>query len=91
MSSGQPVGILNRDQIIRTLSQQGTNELIVHVMDDKLIFLDANIPLEEAYEQMQQQQTTMVLVKENNDFVGIVDTENILEFILVKNATTATR
>lgn len=90
MSVGQPVGILNRDQIIRTLSQQGTNELIVHVMDNKLIFLDANIPLEEAYEQMQQQQTTMVLVKESNNFVGIVDTENILEFILVKNATVAT-
>jgi hypothetical protein len=35
---------------------------------------------------MQQQQANFVLVNENDRFIGIVDNENILEFILVKSA-----
>ena len=42
--------------------------------------------LSEALQQMQQQQANFVLVKENDHFVGIIDNENILEFILVKSA-----
>jgi Zn-dependent protease/CBS domain-containing protein len=81
-----PVGTLNRDDIIRALSQKGDAEPVAFVMDTNLVFIDAHLPLEEAYQQMQQQQANFVLVKENDRFIGIVDNENILEFILVKSA-----
>lgn len=85
MENDQPVGTLNRDEIIKALSEKGENEIIFNVMNRNLTFLDANSSLENAYQQMHQHSTLMP-VMENNQLIGTLDTENILELIMVKDA-----
>lgn len=85
MENQQPVGTLDRDEIIKALSSQGENSIIHNVMNKELLFLNAEMPLEDAW-QMIQQHKTLIPVYTNNKLTGTLDTENILEFIMIKNA-----
>lgn len=80
------VGTLNRDEIIKALTEQGGNEIIRNIMNRDLIFLNPESPLENAYQQAQQHKSTLMPVVVNNHLIGTLDTENILEFIMVKDA-----
>jgi len=86
MENSIPVGTLNRDEIIRALSENGESETIYAVMNRELIFLDADLPLEKAFQQIQQHKSSLIPVKSNGHLVGTIDVENILEFLMVKNA-----
>ena len=77
------VGTLNRDQIIMALSKKGEDEFIYNVMDRNLIFLDSNSLLENVFELIQQNKSTLMLVMENNKLAGTLDIENLMEFILI--------
>lgn len=55
-------------------------------MNRELIYLDANLPLEEAYQLIQQSKTSLMPVLQNNILIGTLDTENILEFIMIIDA-----
>lgn len=81
-----PIGTLSRDEIIKALSEKGESEIIENVMSKDLIFLNANTPLEEAYQKGLANHTSLMLVMENNQLIGTLDTENILEFIMIKDA-----
>jgi Zn-dependent protease/predicted transcriptional regulator len=82
----KPIGTLNRDEIIKALSEKGENEMISKVMNKDVIFLEANLPLAKAYQQIQQHPSTIMAVMESDKLVGALDTENILEFIMIKDA-----
>lgn len=82
----KPIGTLSRDEIIKALSEKGENEIIFHIMNKNLTFLEADSSLENAYQQVHQHKTTLMPVIENNKLIGVLDTENILEFIMVKDA-----
>lgn len=77
------VGTLNRDQIILALSKKGDDEFIYNVMDRNLIFLDSDSLLDNVFELIQQNKSTLMLVMENNELAGALDIENLLEFILI--------
>lgn len=84
--NSQPIGTLNRDEIIKALSEKRESEIIENVMNRNLIFLNASTPLEAVYQQSLANQANLMLVMENNQLIGTLDTENILEFIMVKDA-----
>ena len=87
MEEGTPVGTLNSDQIIMALSKKGEEEFIYNVMDQNLIFLDANSLLENVFELIQLDKSRLMLVIENNEIVGTVVIENLMEFILINEIT----
>lgn len=82
--NNKPVGTLNRDQIIKALSAKGEDITISSAMDRKLIYLDAETLLENIIEFVYENKTNLMLVTENNELLGTVDTENLLEFIMIK-------
>ena len=84
--NNNPVGTLSRDEIIKALSDKGEDKIIQSVMNKDLIFLNADSPLENAYQQAQQNKSTLMAVMANNQLIGTLDTENILEFIMIKDA-----
>lgn len=88
METNKPIGTLSRDEIIKGLSERGENEIIQNVMNRDLIFLNSDSPLENAYQQAQLNKASLMPVLENNQLIGTLDTENILEFIMVKEALT---
>jgi Zn-dependent protease/predicted transcriptional regulator len=84
--NNKAVGTLTSSEIIKALSATGETEIIHKVMNKNLIFLNVSSSLESAYEQAIQNKTTLMAVEENNQLVGTLDTDNILEFITVKVA-----
>ncbi|WP_367754210.1 M50 family metallopeptidase [Flavobacterium sp. WC2430] len=80
----EPVGTLNRDQIIIALSRSGENTPIINAMNKNLVFLNIDTLLGDIFELVYHNKSNLMLVMENNKLVGTLDTENLLEFILIK-------
>lgn len=79
-----PVGTLNRDQIIEALSKKEEETKLSSIMDSHLILLQADSFLEDIFELVYKNKSTLMLVMENDQLIGTLDTENLLEFILIK-------
>lgn len=79
-----PMGTLNRDQIIEALSKKEEETALSSIIDRNLILLQADSFLEDVFELVYKNKSTLMLVMENNQLIGTLDTENLLEFILIK-------
>jgi Zn-dependent protease len=82
--NNEPVGTLNRDQIIAVLSEKGENTDVRSAMNKNLIYLDVETLLEDIFELVSANKSNLMLVTENGLLVGTLDTENLLEFLLIK-------
>ncbi|SIT10844.1 site-2 protease family protein [Belliella pelovolcani] len=80
------VGTLSKDQIIQGLKEGGSNLKIEEVTDFNPFKIETEESLEEAWRNMMTKQRKVAFVIENGHFLGILDQENITEFILVKSA-----
>lgn len=88
LAQGMPLGIVSRQEIIRVLHTNGGQELVGNAADKQLEYLSADTPLDEAWNRMQQDHKTMMLVLEEGQLKGAVDEESIEEFILQSTART---
>lgn len=79
-----PIGTLNREQIIEALSKKEEETELSSIIDKDLIMLQADSLLEDVFELVYKNKSTLMLVIENNQLIGTLDTENLLEFILIK-------
>lgn len=79
-----PMGTLNREQIIEALSKKEEDVPLSSIMDTDLIILQADSLLEDIFELVYKNKSTLMLVIEDNQLIGTLDTENLLEFILIK-------
>lgn len=85
-SHNNPVGSLSRDEIIQALSNNGNKTTIDTVMNKNILRLNSNEPIEEAYQKLLAKKNGLATVYDGQQFVGVLDTDNILEFIMIKNA-----
>ncbi len=88
MKNSHPFGTLNRDEIIKALTERGESALVLYAMNTEMMTLHPDMPLEEAWGLIQRKKSLMPVLK-NDVLLGVVDTENILEFILVQSALKA--
>lgn len=84
VADNKPVGTLNRNEIIKALTNGLENQPISQVMNPNLLTLDVHLPLEEAFQKLQNH-SGLVPVYNGTELVGTLDLENIMEFIMVKN------
>ncbi len=80
------VGTLSKDQIITGLQNGDENTLIEKVADFDPYKIETENDLEDAWRNMMTKQRKVAFVIENGHFLGILDQDNITEFILVKSA-----
>jgi len=80
------LGILSRDELIKGLSADGNKSKVSDAMRKDYLTLDPDMPLQEVYQKIMQTKCPVAPVMENGKFIGIVDKENIDEFIMVKRA-----
>ncbi|EIM76177.1 peptidase M50 [Nitritalea halalkaliphila LW7] len=80
------VGTLSRDAIIAGLQQGGTDFPIHRVVEKDALRLEVNEGLERAWQRMLEKNVKVALVFDQGTFVGILDQENVAEFVLVRNA-----
>jgi predicted transcriptional regulator len=85
-NNNQPVGTLSRDEIIEALTTKGNNVLVKSVMNKNIESFEAHQPIEKVYQIMAGSKTQLVTIYENKNFIGVLDFENILEYLMVKGA-----
>lgn len=79
------VGTLNSHQIIKALSSNGEEEYIYNIMDKNLVYVDINTELEDIVERVYNKKSAVLLVNENGQLAGILDADNLSEFILINS------
>ncbi|MCU0357605.1 MAG: site-2 protease family protein [Cyclobacteriaceae bacterium] len=83
---GQVVGTLSRDEIIKALREGKSQEAVETSMSRDFISLDVNAPLETAWSQMQTLRKAAAPVFQGGQLVGMMDTENVAEFLMISEA-----
>jgi CBS domain-containing protein len=79
-------GTLSRSQMIKALSEKGNQTAVGAVMHADIPPLSPEMPLEKVYQLFQQGQYPLLPVLKNEKVIGIVDLENVHEFIMIKGA-----
>jgi Zn-dependent protease len=84
---GKVAGALGQHEVIKCLRERGEDVPVGDVMDTDILFLSAEMPLEESLKQMQLRgKQVAVVVNQTGERVGMVDTDNLVEFIMIQNA-----
>ncbi|OEK00999.1 hypothetical protein BFP97_05505 [Roseivirga sp. 4D4] len=85
--SKEVVGTVNRDQIIKSLKVMDHKTTLSSIMNPVLEHIPAETSLKELYTSQILRNNVMVPVTENGEVVGVINLENILEFLAIKQAT----
>lgn len=86
VENGVPAGTLSRDEIIRALRNGKGNAPVREAMDRQFIRLQVNERLEEAWLKLYRNQKSVAPVFQQDNLVGLLDTENISEFLMIREA-----
>ncbi len=82
------VGLLTSAQIIHGLKHQRDHHDIRDIMTSKFRGLDPGEALDQVFEEFQLKKISVLPVIQNDKLLGILNMENVLEFIMVQNALT---
>ncbi len=80
------VGTLSRDEIIRALREGRAQKPVADSMSTEFISLEATMPLEEAWVSLQTKRKTAAPVFTSGKLAGMLDAENIAEFLMINEA-----
>ncbi len=87
---GQPVGSLSREQLIDALSHGKTLDTpLTAILDPDLVTVPPTMPLQEAFRLLHERNKPFLLVSRNGQLLGLIDSENIAEFLLIRQALAA--
>ena len=80
------VGVLTQDDLLKGLQAQGEQYHVGAWMQKEIQSADINEPLEKVLERLQASHCPLISVTENNQLVGIINLDNILELIKIQTA-----
>ena len=86
LEDGQFIGVLARDDFIKALSQQGQNTPVADVIRRNVPAVDSHEMVEMALMRLQESGSKMLPVMHRGHFVGLVTSENITEFLMIRSA-----
>jgi CBS domain-containing protein len=87
--NGQVIGILERDDFIAALSEKGQGTPVLEVMRQNLPSVDSHEMVERALMRLQESGAKTLPVMHGGRFVGLITTENITEFLMIRSALKA--
>jgi Zn-dependent protease/CBS domain-containing protein len=86
VEDGQFIGVLTRDDFIKALSEQGQNVPVVSVIRRNVPSVDSHEMVEMALMRLQESGAKTLPVMHGGRFVGLVTSENITEFLMIRSA-----
>jgi len=86
VEDGQFIGVLTRDDFIRALSQQGQSTPVIDVIQRNVPSVDSHEMVETALTRLQESGAKTLPVMHGGRFVGLVTSENITEFLMIRSA-----
>ncbi|HET9911795.1 MAG TPA: CBS domain-containing protein, partial [Anaerolineales bacterium] len=92
VENGQFIGVLTRDDFIKALSEHGQNTPVIDVIKRNIPSVDSHEMVETALMRLQESGAKTLPVMHGGLFVGLVTSENITEFLMIRSAlSTASR
>ncbi|MFZ5969992.1 MAG: site-2 protease family protein [Bacteroidota bacterium] len=86
IENNQPAGTIGREQIIRAIAELGETATVHQAMDKELLQLDINLSIEAAWREFVLKNKKLALVTDGGQLAGVVDTDNIAEFLMINRA-----
>ncbi len=86
LQDGTVIGILERKDLIRGLSERGPDACVSQIMRTEFPLIDASEPLEVAVERQRGAALGVLPVIQRGKLVGLLTWENLSEFLLIKSA-----
>lgn len=84
MEKEQIVGLLDRNLVIRVLGERGVNAEVRDVMQQNLASVPEEMALDKVYDQLSLRKQSIFPVLRDGQVQGIIDSENILEFLMIQ-------
>jgi stage IV sporulation protein FB len=85
--AGRPVGVLGRNELIKSLKQRGPDALVSDAMTAPLASVSHRACLDEAFRVLQEKSAPAVgIVDPDGRLVGLVTSETIAEMLMVQDA-----
>jgi Zn-dependent protease len=88
-ANGSVLGILERDTFINALARRGQSVPVVDVMRPNLPSVDSHEMVETALMRLQESGAKALPVVHGGQLVGLITTENITEFLMIRSALKA--
>lgn len=79
-------GTISRSELLKSLSEKGEDAYLGDCMNPDLSIVPANASVEAGYDSIQKSSSKLLVVMDQENLVGIVDPENILEFVMTRRA-----
>ncbi len=86
-SEGDYAGILTKNDLINGLNAHGRETKIKDVMRKEIEAVHTDTPLFEVFQDMQKNRNHLLPVIVDDEFMGVLDIENLNEFFLIRKAT----
>jgi len=86
IQDGQVVGILDRDTFMKALSEHGQSTTVAEVMRQDVTEIDSHEMVEAALRLLQENGSKTLPVTHNGQLVGLVTSENITEYLMIRSA-----
>jgi Zn-dependent protease/predicted transcriptional regulator len=86
IDQGTPYGIIDRNDIIRGIKEFDESQSVQHIAQKDLTIVDSTTPLNDVFMEFRRKRTPLILVMDHNQLVGIIDTDNIAELIMIHQA-----
>jgi Zn-dependent protease/predicted transcriptional regulator len=80
------IGTLSHQDVVETIRKKGSDTPAREAADKDSLYLSSDVSIEEALLSMQQRGKSVAIVTENNHFIGMVDNDNLTEFIVLQDA-----
>jgi len=90
VDGGRIVGVVTRDDFLAALTRQGQNVTVSSVMRSNLPAIDSYEMVEMALMRIQEAGVPVLPVTHAGQLVGIVTTENITEYLMIRSALKVT-
>lgn len=85
-SENNPVGLLTRREIIKGLSEKGTDACVSQYMNKDFMIVNSDMKLEEFFKHVLEKGRTMALVMSGKSLQGLIDQTNVEERLLIQEA-----
>jgi Zn-dependent protease/CBS domain-containing protein len=86
VENGRVAGILDRDTFISALSKNGQNTPVTEVMHREVPEIDSHDMVETALSRLQESGSKTLPVTHGGRLVGLITSENITEFLMIRSA-----
>ena len=83
---GEVIGTLTRIQLIQAIKEEQLNKPVSEIMSQEFKTFNVQDKLSEAYTELQKTRAPLIPVLENGRLAGVINTDNINEFIMIKSA-----